>query len=135
MPPSSTKTSSVFWPYGSTKSGVCYGWLKPAICVAGILDVRTLLFISDSNSNSSQELVDPDALVTALSQSAIWDSVKLCCRGNPTLLGTCTFNPNTRSPVPSALKLWGFEGDTKFSFVLYRPYAPQSLCFYVIDPP
>lgn len=43
LPSSSTttKTISVFWPHGLTKSGVCYGWLKPAICVAGVVDVCT----------------------------------------------------------------------------------------------
>jgi len=44
LPSSSTttKTISVFWPHGSTKSGVCYGWLKPATCVAGVVEVGTL---------------------------------------------------------------------------------------------
>ena len=75
-------------------------------------------------------------MAATLSQSTVWDSVKLSCGGNPTLLGTCTFNPNTRSPVPSALKLWNLgEGASTFSFVLYRPHSPQSLRFYVIDPP
>ncbi|KIM44359.1 hypothetical protein M413DRAFT_443354 [Hebeloma cylindrosporum] len=122
LPSSSTttRTVSVFWPHGSTKSGVCYGWLKPAICIAGVVD----------------DTVNPDALSAALSQSTLWDSVKSSCGGNPVLLGTCTFNPNTRSPVPSSLKLWGLgEGAPTFSFVLYRPHAPQSLRFYVIDPP
>jgi len=134
---SPTKTTSVFWPNGSTKSGVCYGWLKPAICIAGVVDVCTcFVFITGTNSNSSQDLADPDALATTLSQSAVWVSVKASCRGNPTLLGTCTFNPNKCSPVPSALKLWGQgEGAFRFSFVLYCPHAPQSLRFYVIDPP
>lgn len=81
-------------------------------------------------------MASSDALAAALSQSTVWDSVKLSCGGNPTLLGTCTFNPNTRSPVPSALKLWSLgEGASTFSFVLYRSHAPQSLRFYVIDPP
>jgi len=85
--------------------------------------------------NSSQDSADPDALAAALSQSTIWDSVKLSCGGNPTLLGTCTFNPNTRTPVPSALKLWNLgEGASTFSFVLYRPHPPQSLRFYIIEP-
>ena len=38
--------------------------------------------------------------------------------------------------MPNALKLWNLgEGAATFSFVLYRPHAPQSLRFYVIDPP
>lgn len=75
-------------------------------------------------------------MAAALSQSTIWESVKLSCGGDPTLLGTCTFNPNARSPVPNALKLWSLgEGAPTLSFVLYRPHAPQSLRFYVIDPP
>lgn len=39
MPPSSTATT-VFWPIGIRKGGLCYGWVNPAICVAGVLDVR-----------------------------------------------------------------------------------------------
>ncbi|PPQ93485.1 hypothetical protein CVT25_008479 [Psilocybe cyanescens] len=46
MPPSSkttpTSSASVFWPKGSTTSSVCYGRLKAAICVAGVLEVTGL---------------------------------------------------------------------------------------------
>ena len=93
-------------------------------------------YIWHKTQNSSQDTADPDALAAALSQSTVWDSVKLSCGGDPTLLGTCTFDPKTRSPVPSALKLWSLgEGGSTLSFVLYRSHAPQSLRFYVIDPP
>lgn len=36
---------SVFWPKGCTTDGICYGWLNPAICVAGVLEVFTALLV------------------------------------------------------------------------------------------
>lgn len=50
MPPSTFP--SVFWPKGCTKGGMCYGWLSPAICVAGVLEVNHLFYSSNRNELS-----------------------------------------------------------------------------------
>ena len=40
-PSSSTRrtTTSVFWPSNCTKGRICYGWMSPAVCIAGVLQV------------------------------------------------------------------------------------------------
>ncbi|PPQ93041.1 hypothetical protein CVT25_011911 [Psilocybe cyanescens] len=133
MQPSSTTTptssASVFWPKGSSTSGVCYGWLKPAICVVGVLDD-----IPDAPYTRSES-----AMADVLSRSSLWKAVKLSCGGDPVLLGTCEFDNDERtsSPIPTSLKLWAlWSGSaTEFSFVLYHRHTPQSLRFYVMDLP
>ncbi|KDR71757.1 hypothetical protein GALMADRAFT_778543 [Galerina marginata CBS 339.88] len=131
MPPSSSSAAttatvyeSVFWPKGSTKSGICYGWSKPAICVAGVLDG---LLVGIPSAGSVHEWI---------SRWPSWQAVKDSCGGHPVLLGTCTFDEESRSPVPSFLELWDFgEREVTFSFVLYHRHSPHSLRFYVMDMP
>ncbi|KAF8888383.1 N-acetylglucosaminyl transferase component-domain-containing protein [Gymnopilus junonius] len=127
LPPSSsasTTTSSatsVFWPEGVKKSGVCYGWLRPAICIAGVLS----------------DVLDQNALDLLLSDSNLWAALRQSCGGDPTLLGTCTFDEGGPSPVPTSLKMWSFDDkhETIWSFVLYRCHVSHSLRFYVLEPP
>uniref|UniRef100_A0A8H8CFS1 Gpi1-domain-containing protein n=1 Tax=Psilocybe cubensis TaxID=181762 RepID=A0A8H8CFS1_PSICU len=145
MPPSSTTTAttpkspesvsvSIFWPRGTYRGhGVCYGWLKPAVCVAGVLDERGDLDITTLDSQK--------ALSDALSHSPLWKAVQSSCEGNPIPLGLCEFSGV--STIPTSLKLWMLppnipdaENRTlSFSFVLYRPHAPESLRFYVMSRP
>lgn len=37
LAPTTSTATSVFWPEGVKEGGICYGWLKPAICIAGVL--------------------------------------------------------------------------------------------------
>jgi len=52
-PSSSTRrtTRSVFWPNNCTRGCICYGWMSPAICVAGVLQV--------SNHHFPMSSIDP----------------------------------------------------------------------------
>ena len=34
--------TTVFWPTDVCNSGFCYGWIKPAICVAGVLQKNSV---------------------------------------------------------------------------------------------
>ncbi|KAF8804191.1 Gpi1-domain-containing protein [Phlegmacium glaucopus] len=128
-PSSSTRrtTRSVFWPNNCTRGRICYGWMSPAICVAGVLQ--------DSLSDAGDALL----LSVALSNSPLWNPVKKSCGGDdPILLGTCEFDEN--SPVPSSLTLWNaIEEDenilVEFNFVLYHAFSPDSLRFYTLLPP
>ncbi|KAF8966787.1 N-acetylglucosaminyl transferase component-domain-containing protein [Flammula alnicola] len=120
-PPSTSTT--VFWPHGSTKDGICYGWLKPAICIAGVLD-------------GLPDVQNVDTLSLTLSKSPSWNAVKRLCGGDPTLLGVCKFDRARRSPVPTSLTLWNFgQREPTFSYVLYSPHTPDSLRFYVVNTP
>jgi phosphatidylinositol glycan class Q protein len=145
MPPSSSATAtspSVFWPKGCTKDGMCYGWLNPAICVAGVFEVSCHLFqnlyIPRSWTCVFQDSVaeqNANALLTAaLARSTIWKPLKKCCGGKPTLIGRCWFEGNHRSWVPTSFKLLDRE-EEPYSFVLYHSHAPNSLRFYSLAPP
>jgi phosphatidylinositol glycan class Q protein len=153
MPPSSTTgrtTRSVFWPDNCTKGRVCYGWMLPTICVAGVLQVSVhyfpmscishfiliqgWLYEQDSLTNAGDAL-----LSEALSNSSdLWNPVKKSCGGNdPILLGTCEFDDN--SPIPSSLTLWNTVEEDKDIlvepiFVLYHACSPNSLRFYTLLP-
>ncbi|PPQ72121.1 hypothetical protein CVT26_006861 [Gymnopilus dilepis] len=120
LPTTTSTVTSVFWPEGERRTGVCYGWLKPAICIAGVL------------SDDLQDL-DPEALKSLLSQSYLWNALRTSCGGDPELLGTCVFDGHSRSPVPTSLKLLDGRSST-WSFVLYRRHAPHLLRFYVLEP-
>lgn len=149
--PSSTTarmTRSVFWPDNCTKGRVCYGWMSPAICVAGVLQVSVhcfpMSYIShfilmqdkqDSSTNARDALLS-EAL---LNSSDLWNPIKKSCGGSdPILLGTCEFDGN--SPIPSSLTLWNaVEEDrntlVELIFVLYHACSPDSLRFYTLLPP
>ena len=152
MPPSLTTAAtspSVFWPKGCTKDGLCYGWLSPAICVAGVLEVchyfaAVLLQIHNCPNQDSVAEQNASALLTAaLARSTLWKPLKKCCGGSPTIIGRCWFSGNRedwhsekkrRAVVPTSFKLFHKE-EGRYSFVLYRPHAPNSLRFYSLVSP
>lgn len=37
-------SATIFWPKGCKVDGVCYGWLKPSICIAGVVEVSLILW-------------------------------------------------------------------------------------------
>ncbi|KAF8183644.1 N-acetylglucosaminyl transferase component-domain-containing protein [Pholiota molesta] len=116
-----TSSTTVFWPKGCTKGGICYGWLKPAICVAGVID-------------DAANIQNSDELSVALSQSEQWKAIQNSCGGNPMFLGICTFEQDGHSPIPMSLTLFGHE-EQNISYILYDPHAPNSLRFYVMETP
>ena len=48
---SSATFPSVFWPKGCIMDGLCYGWLNPSICVAGVLEVLTFTIFCNPNGH------------------------------------------------------------------------------------
>ena len=151
-PSSSTQrtTRSVFWPDNCTKGRVCYGWMSPAICIAGVLQVsdhcfpmscinHVILMQGDFYRQDSLTNAGDALLSEALSTSSdLWNPVKKSCGGDPILLGTCEFDES--SPIPRSLTLWNPVGEDKnlfveLSFVLYHGCSPDSLRFYTLLSP
>jgi len=83
---------------------------------------------------SSQEHEDSDAFASLISRSPRYGPLKNPCRGTPTIIGRCQFNLQEQNPIPTAITLWGRSEET-YSFVLYRPHAPNSLRFYAFTSP
>lgn len=149
--PSSTRTTrSVFWPDNCTKGHICYGWMSPVICVAGILQVSVHCFPISCISHFilMQGLYKQDSLTNAgdallsealFNSSDLWNPLKKSCGGNdPILLGTCEFDGN--SPIPCSLTLWNAVEEDKNTlveliFVLYHACSPDSLRYYTLLPP
>lgn len=74
-------------------------------------------------------------LSLAISRSELWKSIKNSCEGDPTLLGICSFDEKQLSPVPSSFDLFGSTTKVQLSYVLYDAHTPQSLRFYILEPP
>ncbi len=99
------------------------------------------------NSQPLQDSVaeqNADALLTAaLARSTLWKPLRKSCGGSPTIIGRCWFSGNRedwnseqkrRAVVPTSFKLFQKE-ERPYSFVLYRPHAPNSLRFYSLVSP
>ncbi len=82
----------------------------------------------------TQNTQNADALSSILSQAESWRAIRDSCGGNPTAIGTCKFDSESQSPLPSSLNLFGHH-ELAFSYVLYDSHSPQSLRFYVIELP
>ncbi|KAJ7078412.1 hypothetical protein B0H15DRAFT_536364 [Mycena belliarum] len=107
MPP------TVFWPEDVRASGFCYGWMAPALCVAGVIP-----------ETSVQEA---ERVLAAANGTAQWTRLAEACGGTPTLLGECTFERGKRHP---SLELSGIEDCT---IIYYHRHAAASLRFYSLE--
>ncbi|KAG2133992.1 N-acetylglucosaminyl transferase component-domain-containing protein, partial [Suillus cothurnatus] len=117
--------SSIFWPCDVAKSGFYYGWDRPALCVAGVLEV--------------EEDSDADALLQRVARSAEAQAlIKIC--GTPSVLGRCVFGSFARSsyPQPDVEMFCGSSrSDTprvtySTAYIYYHRYDENSLRFYAL---
>ncbi|KAJ7809698.1 N-acetylglucosaminyl transferase component-domain-containing protein [Mycena olivaceomarginata] len=101
MPP------TVFWPDDERTSGLCYGWTKPVLCVAGkIRWLRSTAFQPGIGFHPS-------------------------CGGNPVILGKCSFTRGNLREHPS-LELNGLK-TLDYTIIYYRRHAAPSLRFYSLE--
>lgn len=77
--------SSIFWPCDVARSGFCYGWDHPILCVAGVLEAE-----EDSHAEALLQRVARSTETQAL--------IEIC--GAPRVLGRCVLSPFARSSYP-----------------------------------
>ncbi|KAJ7177906.1 N-acetylglucosaminyl transferase component-domain-containing protein [Mycena filopes] len=103
---------TVFWPDDVHTSGFCFGWSKPALCVAGVLD----------------DISEAENALAALDSNPQWTRLSQSCGANPVILGKCTFgHGGPRHPI---LELT--ETDS-YTIIYYRRHAAASLRFYTLE--
>jgi hypothetical protein len=82
-------TLTIFWPTDVNDDGFCYGWDKPMICVAGVLQsrsvssIRVFFWSSHEDFNQAQ---DAESILESL-RDLQWTH----CGSYPRVLGRCTF--------------------------------------------
>lgn len=127
---------TIFWPLDVKDSGFCYGWLSPAVCVAGVIqkDTVSLQFFSYEEGPVTDSIQEEAAETSlrAFCTSPQWRHSVQACGNDPTILGKCTFE-RTRGlrqvPVPSL----AFEGIKSYSLIYYSRHATNSLRFYSLN--
>ncbi|KAJ6465083.1 N-acetylglucosaminyl transferase component-domain-containing protein [Mycena vitilis] len=106
---------TVFWPDDERASGLCYGWTKPVLCVAGVI----------------QETSDAESALASLDGHIEWSRLAKSCGSNPVILGTCRFTLGNGRPHLS-LELTGIE---EYNVIYYHRHAAPSLRFYSLENP
>ncbi|KAG2149248.1 N-acetylglucosaminyl transferase component-domain-containing protein [Suillus clintonianus] len=111
--------SSIFWPCDVVRSGFCYGWDHPALCVAGVLDVE-----EDSHA---------DALLQRVARSEEAQALIKTC-GTPRVLGRCLFSSFVRSsyPLPDVEMFCGPSRACSTAYIYYHRHDTNSLRFYAL---
>ncbi|KAG2158028.1 N-acetylglucosaminyl transferase component-domain-containing protein [Suillus bovinus] len=109
--------SSIFWPCDVSRSGFCYGWDHPVLCVAGVLEVE-----EDFYAEALLQRVVRSAETQAL--------IKIC--GAPRVLGRCVFSSFARSsyPQPDVDMFCGPSGAYSATYIYYHRHDANSLRFY-----
>ncbi|CDO68621.1 hypothetical protein BN946_scf184996.g52 [Trametes cinnabarina] len=118
------RTTTVLWPSDLPASrGICYGWKRPLLLVAGIVPF----------SESKDSEVDVHDLIASVVAFPQWRAVRDMLSSDPEVVGFCeTTASNGASPyfrpagMPSAL-----ESDTQF--VLYHRHRRPTMRFYAFD--
>ncbi|KAG0706429.1 N-acetylglucosaminyl transferase component-domain-containing protein [Suillus ampliporus] len=115
-----TCMSSVFWPCDVARSGFCYGWDQPAVCIAGVLDV--------------EEESHADAILQRVARSADGQAlIKIC--GTPRILGRCAFTSQVWSSYPHPSDIEMFYGHSRAyptAYIYYHRHDASSLRFYAL---
>ncbi|KAG1754179.1 N-acetylglucosaminyl transferase component-domain-containing protein [Suillus lakei] len=111
--------SSIFWPCDVARSGFCYGWDYPGLCVAGVLEVE-----GDSHADALLQRVAHSAEAQAL--------IKIC--GTPRVLGRCVFSSFVRSsyPQPDVKIFCGPSRACSTAYIYYHRHDANSLRFYAL---
>ncbi|KAG1778662.1 N-acetylglucosaminyl transferase component-domain-containing protein [Suillus placidus] len=111
--------SSIFWPCDVARSGFCYGWDHPALCVAGVLEAE-----EDSHADVLLQRAARSAEVQAL--------IKIC--GTPRVLGRCVFSSFARSsyPQPDVEMFCGPSRACSTAYIYYHRHDANSLRFYAL---
>ncbi|KAG1879448.1 N-acetylglucosaminyl transferase component-domain-containing protein [Suillus tomentosus] len=112
--------SSIFWPCDVARSGFCYGWDHPTLCVAGVLEAE-----EDSHAEALLQRVARSAETQAL--------IEIC--GAPRVLGRCVLSPFARSsyPQPDVDMFCGSSRAHSTTYIYYHRHDVNSLRFYALD--
>ena len=105
---SSTVTPTVFWPLGLQRSGFCYGWKVPQLCVVGVLEVDSVGFscIFLPCCFHGVRLLQEEEAVSALDAACTvpaWRALQESCGGNPEVIGLCKFDAQSNTITIAAL--------------------------------
>ena len=105
---SSTVTPTVFWPLGLQRSGFCYGWKVPQLCVVGVLEVDSVGFscIFLPCYFHGVRLLQEEEAVSALDAACTvpaWRALQESCGGNPEVIGLCKFDAQSNTITIAAL--------------------------------
>ncbi|KAG2348626.1 Gpi1-domain-containing protein [Suillus weaverae] len=111
--------SSIFWPSDVARSGFCYGWDHPVLCVAGVLEAE-----EDSHADVLLQRAARSAEAQAL--------IKIC--GTPRVLGRCVFSSFARSsyPQPDVEMFCDPSRACSTAYIYYHRHDANSLRFYAL---
>ncbi|KAH0580379.1 hypothetical protein H2248_001880 [Termitomyces sp. 'cryptogamus'] len=112
---------TVFWPIDVKRSGFCYGWNAPSVCIAGVLEL-------------SAEQEAKEALKKALHCSIQWRYITESCGSEPVILGKCVFGvESVRSKRPTPFLQLRNCGD--YTLIYYCRHQSNTLRFHTLDIP
>ncbi|KAF5338829.1 hypothetical protein D9758_012080 [Tetrapyrgos nigripes] len=113
-------TATIFYPLDCNLSGYCYGWVKPAICVAGVLQTE--------NATETQKILDKFVKSTSANLTRInAQSLVLLgrCDGADALSGTKIWVPSLHFDCVKS----------NYNIVFYHRHTPRSLRYYALGVP
>ncbi|KAH7918519.1 Gpi1-domain-containing protein [Leucogyrophana mollusca] len=123
--------TTIFWPSDVSYDGFCYGWILPAVCVAGVL-------VADS-------IAQANSVLDHVYLSKHYLSLENLC-GRPAILGRCTFRqsmdvrdrdcfpPDIEDCGGSLGRLPNFNS-RPYHVIYYRRHEATSMRFYSMDDP
>ncbi|KAM5536827.1 hypothetical protein V8D89_009545 [Ganoderma adspersum] len=108
----------VLWPVDLiAPQGICYGWKRPLVCVAGVLP--------------TQDRTEASRILTSSLARSEWAGLRQVFSSDPTILGYCRPSSGGRSPELS------FDDNIISSdgmqLILYQRHKRQSMRFYAFN--
>ncbi|PBK61009.1 Gpi1-domain-containing protein [Armillaria solidipes] len=107
--------TTIFWPTDLVEPGFCFGWRRPALCVAGRLTVDTI-----SEAKAAVEIV------SALPE---YRSLRNACGEDPVIFGKFTCERKQKITVP----IFHFPVPKDYIVVYYYRHLPTTLRFYSLE--
>ncbi|PIL29188.1 hypothetical protein GSI_09237 [Ganoderma sinense ZZ0214-1] len=110
----------VLWPVDLiAPEGICYGWKRPLICIAGVLPIH--------DRSEAQRV-----LTSTLSRTE-WAAVRHVFSSDPAILGYCRPDDGRRTPELSFDDDILPSGTAGIQLILYRRHKRQSMRFYAFN--
>ncbi|KAI8989047.1 N-acetylglucosaminyl transferase component-domain-containing protein [Trametes punicea] len=119
------RATTVLWPSDLPScSGICYGWKRPLILVAGVVPAE----------DEEDETVR--ALISSVASDPRWRGVHEMFTSCPTVIGFCVASASNSIPPVLRIKERSLHDDPSpdvLRCVLYRRHKRQSMRFYTFD--
>ncbi len=94
--------TTIFWPTDLVEPGFCFGWRRPALCVAGRLTVDTVSIVAGGFQLPSESFLDIRSKGRGRDRFSVaeYRSLRNACGEDPVIFGKFTCERQQKITVP-----------------------------------